>query len=269
MKIKTILTLIVLLLICKVVQSQSKYTEEQINEKLDSILKEGNLLYRLERAAWVSTDLARENKKIKKEFNGYLVYSIEDTIRAIILNKDNQCIYELSFVKELTNPVKEIINERTLTLHENTLVTMKKKIIAQIIETKINVTCPEGYNLNFEIIPFETGYKFYILTGTSHSDVIPFGNDYLINSDLEGKILSWKKFHSGLIPCMTKIEDAKVIEISHSHLRKEPFISATDICTFKLYAKLYDLSEFSVYSPEFSGYFKYSLTEDKIIFQKK
>jgi len=222
-------------------------------------------LFQYEKAAWISIDLAMEKKDIKKKFGGYLVYQKDDTIKTIILDKENQCMYELNFINELSIPIHEDLTTRELTENENKLLSTKNDILKQIIDKKYEVTCPDGYSLNFVLVPVENRFKFYILTGTSQSNIIPFGNDYLFLTDSTGIVVSMRKFHSRLIPMMTVSPDGgEVTMLSHSHLKSEPFISATDICTFKLYGSLYGLTEFSVYSPAFSKTFTYKLSDNTI-----
>lgn len=259
-------TILILLLGLSILgKAQIDLTKQQIKAKTDSILIEGELLFQYEKAAWISIDLSMEKESIQKHFNGYLVYQQDDTIKTIIINKDNQCIYELDFIKDYSMPIKEEIVNRELTENENELLTIRDVILNQITDEKYEVGCPDEYSLNFVLIPIESGYKFYILTGTSMANVIPFGNDYLFLTDTDGEVISMHKFHSRLIPIMTKGPNGEVATmISHSHLRSEPFISATDICTFKLYGHLYGLTEFSVYSPAFSKYFIYKAKNNKI-----
>lgn len=250
-------------------KAQNGLTEQQIKEKTDSILAEGNLLFQYEKAAWISIDLAMEKTHIKNNFGGYLVFQKEDTIKTIILNKDKQCVYELSFINDFTRPTKEILSNRELNENEYKLLTIKNKILNQIIEKKYEVGCPDGFSLNMELLPFDSGYKLYILTGTSQSQIIPFGNDYLFLTDSKGEIISMRKFHSRLISTMTKGPNGEQVTKSiHSHLRSEPLISATDICTFRLYGSFYGQNEFKVYSPELSTYFTYSLIDNSIKMEK-
>lgn len=244
---------------------QCQLTNTQIGEKLDSILLEGNLLYRYEKAAWISIDRAREKNEVKKEFFSYLVYHQNDTVRTLILNKVSECIFELQFVFQFEKPIKEIVLTRTLSAKERKMVATKTKIINAIVEKKIPIGCPEGYGLNMILMPRDEGFKFYIITGANKSGVIPFGNDYLFLTDEDGNLQSWKKFHSRLIALESKGPDGKdVTEMIHSHLRSEPFISATDICTFMLYGSLCGQHSFQVYSPELKKMFRYRLDKNKL-----
>ena len=121
--------------------------------------------------------------------------------------------------------------------------------------------------MNIELIPYELGYKLYIIAGTSKSDMIPFGNDYIFFADKNGEITSWRKFHSRLIPTMTKYEGKTVIGIIHSHLVNEPFMTATDICTFRLYGTISGVKKFEVLSTALSKVFTYDLESGTIKFK--
>lgn len=244
----------------------NEYTNDEINLKLDSIMQEANLLYRYERSSWVATDLATVNSKLKDKFSGYLTYKYEDTIKTILFDKEQKkCIAEFCFTNDFNKPTTEILSEKELTLKQIELLKTKNKIIEQLSDTKYEISVPNGFSLNLILMPENQGYKLYVITGTEQLNVIPFGNDYLFYTNKEGIIESWKKFHSRLIPAYTTAPNgATVVQAIHSHLRTTPFISATDICTFKLYGRLCNLNEFSIYSPALGKYLKYNLTKDKI-----
>ncbi len=242
------------------------YSKEEINFKLDSIMKEANLLYKYERASWVSTDLANEKADVKSNFGGYLTYVSNDTFKTIIFDKEQKnCIAEFIFIDDFKKAKTRIFAERPLTQTEGNLQNIKKKIVDQLSDTKYGVGVPDGFDLNLTLMPVGENYKLYIITGTAQSNVIPFGNDYLFYANKEGVIGDWKKFHSRLIEANTTMPGGgKIVEAIHSHLRTTPFISATDICTFKLYAALCGLEAFSVYSPALGKRFKYDLMKDKV-----
>jgi len=249
------------------VAQEVQFTDSQILQKLDSIKAEGNLLYSLENSSWHSTDLARENKRIGAKYGSYITYKSNDTIKTAILNKDkSMVIAEYSFKNDGKNQVKEKFSERNLNSSEIALKNIREKVITQFSDPKYEVGVPEGFNLNIIIIPFGENYKTYLIAGTSESNIIPFGNDYLFITDQKGNIISHKKFHSRLIPTMTSMPEGRTVTMSsHSHLRTSPFISATDICTFRLYAPFTKLDEFSVYSPALGGYMIYNHKKDRLI----
>lgn len=240
------------------------YSDKDFQQKLDSIKAEGNLLYSLESASWNSSDLIHENKKVLDIAGNYLTYKSNDTIKTVFLNKDqNLVVAEYSFKNNLKKAVKENFEQRKLNDVETSLRNVRVKVISQLSDPKYEVGAPEGFTLNMITIPFNEGYKTYLIPGTSQSGIIPFGNDYLFYSDKEGNIYSSKRFHSRLIPTMAAMPGGGTMTMTtHSHLRTNPFISATDICTFKLYAPLTTLNEFSVYSPALGEYMKYNYKKD-------
>lgn len=256
---------LLLLLAVTCANAQNKITQEQIKVKIDSILQEGNLLYNHEKAAWISTDKASANKDIRNQIAKSLAYQEGDSIKVIILNKENKCIYDLSYFGDISIPTHESITLRDLTPKEDKLLSIRDKIVKGIVDQKIEIESYQDFGLNLILLPYGTDYKLYIITGANKSQIIPFGNDYLIIADENGMIKSWKKFHSRLIALSTVTPNGDpVISTIHSHLRSEPFISATDICTFKLYGSLCGQNEFKVYSPELGVYFKYKLAENQI-----
>ncbi|WP_288436164.1 hypothetical protein [uncultured Chryseobacterium sp.] len=246
-------------------------SDKELKKKLDSIKTEGNLLYTYENASWHAGDIVGSNKRLAENTGSYITYQKNDTIKTSFLNKvGNMVIAELSFKNNQTKPVKENFKERVINETETTLKNIRSTIIPQLSDPKYAVTVPQGYSLNMIIIPFNENYKVYLIPGTAQSGVIPFGNDYLFVSDKEGNIISHKKFHSRLIPTSTVLENGGTVTMStHSHLATNPFISATDICTFKLYAPLTTLDEFSVLSTALGTYIKYNYKKDNIEVVKK
>lgn len=241
--------------------------EVDLQLKMDSIIQEADLLFRYERAVWVSTDLLMSDKKLKKKFGGYVVYHSNDTTNVSMLDKNQTgVIARYEFVNpNFDSPSKTPIESSELTIIEHELIETKAKVIEQLSDSKYEVTIPQNYNPNLVLIKSEFGYKLYILMGTNENGIIPFGNDYLFKTDSVGMITTWQKFHSRMIPAQSEIPGVgKVTSSSHSHLRSTPYITATDICTFRLYAGFTELKEFSVYSPALGIYMKYNLEENKI-----
>ncbi len=245
-------------------------SESELTAQLDSVLAEGHLLYRYEKAAWISTDLAQQNITVIKDYGGFFTYEEQGEIRVIIIGKKSQnCIAEYSFENNFNKPKTVKTESRELSNKEKDLLKVREKILENLSDKKYEVSIPGGYSPNLILLPFVEKYKLYIIMGTSQKDVIPFGNDYLFIADKNGKIENWHKFHSGIIPGYTKMNGSKVKELIHSHLRTTPLITATDICTFMLYAPLYDIDTFSVYSPALGKYMTYSLKTNKITVKEK
>jgi len=267
---KKLSLLVIISLFSSIILAQTEMSETELKTQLDSVLAEGNLLYKYEKAAWISTDLAMENKTVKKDYGGFFTYEESGEIRVIILGKKSQnCIAEYSFESDFSKPKTVKTESRELSNQEKTLLEVREKIVEKLSDKKYEVTIPDGYSPNLILLPFAEKYKLYIIMGTSQKDVIPFGNDYLFIANKNGKIESWQKFHSRIIPGQTKFEGNKVVELTHSHLKTTPLITATDICTFMLYAPLCDIDTFSVYSPALGKYMTYSLKDNKITIKEK
>lgn len=238
---------------------------DTLQTKLNSIIKEADLLYNYEKVAWNATDLLATKRKLKKNFGGYVIYHSNDTIHASFLNKDaDKRIAKYSFTtSNIDEPYNSDFEEKTLSKTENELLDIKIKIINQLDNYEVGF--PEGFNPNLVLIKEMNQYKMYIIMGTNESNVIPFGNDYLFISDMNGKITDWKKFHSRLIPARSEMPGmGKITSAIHSHLRTTPYITATDICTFRLYSEYAGIKEFKVYSPAIGKYFNYSIEKNEI-----
>ncbi len=255
--------LLFLILISSISYSQS----ENIQVKLDSIIKEANLLYNYEKAAWTATDLTMSLEGLRNNFGGYIVYNSNDTIYTSIIDKaQSNRIAQYSFItNEIDRPINSNLKTSQLSTKERKLLEIKNNIIDQLSDNKYEIGFPEGFNPNLILIQEDKEYKLYIIMGTSESGVIPFGNDYLFRADSDGKIKTWKKFHSRLIPVQSKMPTGEIItSATHSHLRTTPYITATDICTFRLYSPFTELKEFKVYSPALGKYMKYDTDNNAI-----
>jgi hypothetical protein len=241
--------------------------EENLQLKLDSIIKEANLLYSYEKAVWNSTDILMANSKLKKNYGGYVVYHSNDTVFVTYIDKTRKKrLTRYSFItSDLNNPIQTNSEASELTDVELELLNIKIKIINQLSDSKYDVSIPQSFNPNFVLIKENSGFKLYILMGTSESGIIPFGNDFLFSTDSTGNIEKWKKFHSRMISTQSKGPNGeKVISAIHSHLKTTPYITATDICTFRLYGGLCDMEEFSVLCTATGKYFKYTIKTNKI-----
>ncbi len=264
-KMKKIVFLLSLFLISTIVMSQDEGFDDILRQQLDSVLVEGTLLYKYEKAAWVATDMIMKNQSIIENYGGYFTYEDNGNIVVIFLSRsDNNCIAECHFKDDFAKPDVFKAKARKLRNKEVELLKVRSKIFENLSSDKHSISIPDGYSPNFILLPFAEKYKLYMIMGTTQIDVIPFGNDYLIVADMDGNIESLKSFHSRIIPAYTNIDGKKVREIFHSHLKTTPLISATDICTFKLYAPLYDVKKFTVYSPALEKYMTFNLEINEI-----
>lgn len=262
---KPISVFLILMWSISIFSQESKISDNEFQLKLDSIKNEGNLLYSLENASWNASDIIRENKMLRNEVGQYLTYKSNDTVKTVFLNKKaDKVMVEYLFLNNSKKAIKHRLKERDLNSLELNLKNNREKLISQLSDPKYEVGVPEGFNLNLITIPSGNQFRTYIITGANDSGVIPFGNDYLFVTDKIGNILESKKFHSRLIPQYTSTAQGEMSMSTHSHLKTNSFISATDICTFKLYAPFTKLEKFFVYSPAYSTYFEYDGKKDTL-----
>lgn len=241
--------------------------DENLQLKLDSIVAEADLMYKYEKAVWNSTDLLMADESLKKEYGGYVVRHSGDSIFVTYLD-ENQKVGIARYIYIATNlnkPIHVCLESSPVKVLEKELLDIKIKMINQLSDSKYKVTITQGFNPNFVLFKENSMFKLYLIMGTSESGVIPFGNDYLFWADSQGIITNWKKFHSRMIPTYAKGPNGeKVVSSSHSHLKTTPYITATDICTFRLYGELCEMEEFSVLCIATRKNYKYNLNTNKI-----
>lgn len=240
---------------------------ERIQFILDSIVKEADLMYKHEKVAWESTDLLIAKKFDMINYGGYVVTLSSDSITITHLNQNmDESVARFTYVSgDLKNPVISSYKSSALTSSEKELQSVKFSILEQLYNDKLDVTIPLDYSPNFVLIKDGQFFRLYIIMGTTQSGVIPFGKDYLFIADSTGKIISWKKLHSTMIPIKTQTaQSQKVFASVHSHLPTTPYIPATDICTFRLYAPGCGMKTFTVFCTATKQYYQYNMDENKI-----
>lgn len=238
------------ILLCLLTFGWAKGQDFTTLERLDSIVLEADKIYRFEKVAWSSGDLVRLIPSIKDSLAGNIVYEVGDTLVCGFLNlTQNKVLVQYDYLKsDLSEPISIDQTARPVTMAENKLIIAKNLMVEQAIEqSKIDFFIPDGNYLNLILFPIEKGYRMYILSGTYKSDIIPFGNDAVLEANKSYQMTKAIQFHSRAINMQTKINGMKTTQLSHSHGAENPYIPATDICTFKLYAPLYSMKEFSVY----------------------
>jgi hypothetical protein len=254
----------IILLVCIALVQISGYSQSK--KQLKAIIKEANLLYSYEKAAWNSSDLMMKQEHLKEKFGDYIVYHKSDTIFATYIDKSRKKrIAKYAFTTKNPNvPFQSKTEATDISKEEKMLFQIKYKIINQLSDKKYGIAIPEGFSPNLILIKEQEEYRLYMIMGTTQPDVIPFGNDYLFNINKEGEIVQWKKFHSRVIPARTKMNGNAIVSAFHTHLKRTPYITATDICTFKLYAELSNMKDFSVLSTANKKKYTYSIKTNKI-----
>ncbi|MGG9971830.1 hypothetical protein ACQ33O_08575 [Ferruginibacter sp. SUN002] len=231
--LKSILTFFITLIFIDQVCGQT-----DIDKIRDSIIKEADKLYKSEYASWYGTDIFfQEYKGDQDIIGGYVSYPIGD---------DDVCI----FYSNSNDP--EIIG----TIHFKS----NKKVVYDSVRRTMTATEKDFYNLKTaaqNVIQSDTGlflyYKgstlnlvpiiekdrkwVYAISGSSKPNTAYLGNDYLMTFTNKNELISKKRIHQSLIPVPYTDPDKKdEFGSVHNHLPETgDFITATDICTIRLY----------------------------------
>lgn len=231
---KKLLTLILLFILAQNATAQ-KNTLRQI---ADSINAEGEMLYRSEWASGHSTHIFTSSFGRKKLLSGgYFSYETKKGIITIFFskNEDPVVLATVKFDHSLDSSKYSIdTTARKFTGIEKDFYTIRSKA-AQAVS---NDTLFKFYqNTSLNLVPVIKGgaKKVYVITAQTVPDEVLLGNDYLINFDKDNNIIKKTKLHNNLIPLGTGGEEP-IKASSHQHLGEtSPFITATDICAFKLW----------------------------------
>ncbi|WP_165045198.1 hypothetical protein [Dysgonomonas sp. ZJ709] len=211
-----------------------------LEKKAQQLTEEGKLLYRLELAAWHGTDIFFENYKERERVGGYFSYLESNTPKCLFFSKgaNPKVLGVVSYGDLKVIETASIdFKEREFNENEKHLFTIRAKALAEIQQDTALFKTYTNTSLNMIPLIFNGEKKVYVLTGTKLTDVVLFGNDYLLTFDKKDMLLTKKELHRNLIPIY--FEDGQnAVGSVHSHTGETgDFITPTDICTLMLYAK--------------------------------
>ncbi|WP_445749944.1 hypothetical protein [Polaribacter sp.] len=212
------------------------------NIETKKILKEGKLLFRLEKGSWYGTDdmLARFKNK-KDSIGGYLSYeNSKNRINTIFFSRfDSSKIllrYEFDSLPK-PKPIKIDTLNNIATDLEKSLIKIRQdaKDRAYSNEDKF-FSYYENTALNFIPVINENGRNVFILTGPQVSGVVLIGNDYKLDYNVKDEFVKNMKIHNSILqfPYTSENKENPTVSTYHSHVVTE-YISSTDICTLLLY----------------------------------
>ena len=241
----------------------------------DSILNEGLRLYKLEKTAWISTDLILAKPSNSYLFNDYSSYFDGDTVKVIYYSQISD-IAKIKFTAryniehELKSENVKIVREiRKPTEYESKLIKLKKEI-RTLIEESPNLSKNKYlHNFNITVLEKDSLLMFYLLPGTTKNDMFYLGGDYIIYYSNHKGFYKIKAQHKGLIEVKLPEEGLEVYYFMHSHIKGySNFMTATDICQAKLYSKLtVGLSEYKVISQFYES--TYNIETDILEIKKR
>lgn len=213
--------------------------------KSSSILEEGKLLYRLEKASWFATDFFLEHIKDKRDsIGGYLSY----------INNDNKVIsifysrYDSSrILARLTfdsipkkQPIYMDLENSKPTNNEFDLITIRQDAIRRINSNKDTFfRFYKNTSLNPIPLIYKNSKRVFILTGPQNSGYVLIGNDYLLTYNSNNEFKGKERLHNSLVSIPYKMQEKSAIMTMHSHILSD-YITSTDICTLLLYRDYVD-----------------------------
>lgn len=217
-------------------------SSSQGNYAVDSILQEGELLYRLEMASWQATDLVmRKHKDKTTQIGGYFSYEQANQVVCVFYSKSAApaVITSVSFDTSLNAATARVATQqRKFTRHEEKLYSIRKQALAEINTDRM---FSRYEHTSFNLIPYADSSqgKVFVLTEPEVNGVVIFGNDYLMVFDGKDSLLSKKALHPTIIPVdFGKDDDPELRETFHVHGNEAgKFITPTDICTLLLYQR--------------------------------
>lgn len=208
----------------------------------NKIIKEGTKLYRSEMASWYGTDIFLEKFADRRQnTGGYLSYTTDDKSICIFFSKGENPKIIGTFTFDSSYNVSTALvdgQEREPTKQEFDLIVIRQQAL-KVYQTDTLFKSYKEMNPNFIPLNDEDGKRVYVLTGPQKQGIVVFGNDYLITFDKNNTLKNSRRLHKNIIPINYGEKDGKVIiSTMHSHLPETgDLITATDICTLKLYGK--------------------------------
>jgi hypothetical protein len=228
--------------------------------KGDKILKEGQLLFRSEKASWYGTDeFLSKYPNLRDSIGGYLSYEGDDHHEFnIILTRENpfRILARLEFDSlPREKPISIDMTNRNPTQKERDLIIIRQDALNQI-RSNSNHFFSLYTNTSFNLIPVISASErnVYVVTASTQSGVVIIGNDYLLKYDSQNKFISRKKIHNSMIQLPAKNDTMDVTATMHSHVISK-FIDPTDICTLLLYKDFVDWKQHLVISKKYVSIF--------------
>lgn len=219
------------------------FSQEDIARKTDSIKAEADQLYRSEMASWYGTDIFLAKFKDKQaDAGGYFSYPDGAVTRCLFFTREENPSVLADFTFDSSFSINSAITSdkrRAFSTREKELYDLRKAGM-QIINDDTFFVSYKNTNLNIIPLIDKGAKKIYVLTGPSISNVVVFGNDYLLTFNEKNELLQKKRLHKNIIDISygKEKEGEEIFGTMHSHLPETgDFMTATDLCTLMLYAK--------------------------------
>ncbi|WP_228728614.1 hypothetical protein [Chryseobacterium endalhagicum] len=225
---------------------------QNVEKIAKEVKEEGVELYRSEMASWYGTDVFRENYKNMDDVGGYFSYIDDKVPKCVFFSKNHKVIGTISFPANY-NPkdAKTDFEEREFTPKEQDYFTIRQKALERVQNDTI-FKVYKNTNLNLVPVIRNNLKKVYILTGTSASNTVIFGNDYLIHFNERNEIKNVEKLHQGMVVQKLHEENESTVGGAHTHILDNwQTITPTDVCTLMLYQRFTNWKNYTVVSKKY------------------
>jgi hypothetical protein len=211
----------------------------QPEEEKKRILIEGTKLYQSEMASWYGTDLFLEKfPERQSRVKGYFSYTKDGKPTCLFFSGEEprKIIGSFAFDESYDTGTAVIDGEeRDLTPIEADLIAIRTVAINEYSSDREMFKNYKDMNPNFIPLIDDQGKRVYVLTGPKNQGVVVFGNDYLLTFDNNNNLVSKRPLHKNIIPIYSK-DSEQAVTTMHTHLPENgDLMTATDICTLKLY----------------------------------
>ncbi len=232
------------------------------NKQTEAILKEGKLLYRLEKGSWYGTDdfLLRWADK-RDSIGGYLSYIGEDQLVNTVFFSRYDPNHILARYKFDSIPKEQPVRIDTLnqkaTPTEADLITIRQDALERVYDNKDGFfEFYQNTSLNFIPVIDNDEKKVLVLTAPKIDGVLILGADFKLSYDKMNRFKKKEKIHNSIVqfPFKAENQEQPIEQTIHSHVRSD-YINSTDICTLLLYKDYLSWSKHIVVSPKFISIF--------------
>jgi len=221
---------------------------------IDSIVNEGELLFRLENACWRGTELLlKQHKNFRDSIGGSFAYDIDEAhVQCVFYSTepDPMVVATVLFDTSFDATTAELrIDTRYFSTEERRLYTIRNRTMDEIDRDTSFILYE---NTSFCIVPVvdSIATRVYVMTVPEVKGILLFGNDYLLYFNPMDSIVAKKTLHKELIQVDFKQEQAPdLTNTFHLHTNETgKYITPTDICALRLFGKYTGWVEHSVMS---------------------
>jgi len=226
-------------------------SEQIIN--IDSVFKEGMLIYKNAKASWVGNEILIKLLELNKEtanLGGYLSYPKDDNTHFIFYNKEQEVVAETHFDSTFkANKDNISFKKRKFNNIEARYYNIKQSL-AKYQQHDTIIKYYENTGMNVVPIEFMGKTKCYILSAPQFLGQVIYGNDYVVEFTDDLEVKSVKDIHQSIIP-IAYAKDSLNNKSYHTHTEEVGFLpTPSDIAITFLYGELAQWTEHFIYSTE-------------------